>query len=216
VRRAKQAGARKARKTRPRAINARPWSALQRWRNSTATAYRWGTSRSMHFCSGVDTRSKPILESQNSFGRFSSNGAKLDTPWGGAVWRVINGAPTHVATITAAPFDQLPALCSKASANLGRSHQNPCRARCMARLARWASRSPHSGWTVSRASTTRAGKLKVMLVIGMPSSAKLTRPLSNAASQSAERRRPLCTSSRCSSLQSTRARCGRRAGGPAP
>ena len=43
------------------------------------------------------------------------------------------------------------------------------------------------------------GRRQARLAIGVPSSENPTRPLSKAASHSAESRRPLCTSSRCAS-----------------
>jgi hypothetical protein len=76
----------------------------------------------------------------------------------------------------------------------------PCRERCAARFARCDARRPRSGETASAPRVLRGVSLSLGPKSGVPSSAKLTRPWSNAASQRAERRRPLWTSRRCSSL----------------
>lgn len=69
------------------------------------------------------------------------------------------------------------------------------------------------------AERTRAAALNSGLASAEPSSAKLTRPASNAASHSAERSSPLCTSRRCASsysAQGTMREARNRAGSEMP
>ena len=68
-------------------------------------------------------------------------------------------------------------------------------------LALRVSQSERMG-LASRFRARRAAAFNRALIIGVPSSAKLTRPLSNAASHNAERRRPLWTFSRSLSSHS--------------
>ena len=58
-------------------------------------------------------------------------------------------------------------------------------------LSRCASRNLASRGVLSKLSAVRAAVLSCGDASGVPSSAKLTKPLSKVASQSAERRRPL-------------------------
>jgi N-6 DNA Methylase len=69
----------------------------------------------------------------------------------------------------------------------------------------WGSRRLGNRGAFSMLSAIRAAALNSGLASTPPSSAKLTRPVPKAASQSAERSKPLCTSRRCASSHSAHA-----------